>query len=99
MWSGWIHHHCTGLSVPHFAQMSSSNEGFLCVYCKLIKQASEINKLKEKVQSLKLGMLKFSVEISDHQKTEPSPASHTTNEHKSPIVNSFQHSVTQFQQF
>jgi len=97
MYSGWMHRHCSGLSVPHFAQMSSSNEGFLCVYCTLIKQASEIYELKEKVQSLKLGMPKFFVEISDHQSTKPLPASHTTTEHKSSIVNSFQHSATQFQ--
>ena len=95
--NGWMHRHCAGLSVPQFAQISCNKDSFLCIYCTLIKQASEINELKQKVQSLSSDMAKSSAKTPDHQSTESPLASNPTVKHKSPPVNPSQHPTTQFQ--
>ena len=91
--NGWMNCHCAGLSlsVPQFAQISSKKDSFLCIYCTLIKQASEINELKQKVQSLSSDMAKSSAKTPDHQSTESPLASNPTVKHKSPPVNPSQH--------
>ena len=49
--SCWMHRSCAGLS-SLFAAMSSSSKPFLCIYCVLSKQVSEINELKTMVKNL-----------------------------------------------
>ena len=50
----WMHRSCAGLSSSLFAAMSSSSKPFLCIYCVLSKQVSEINELKTMVKNLTL---------------------------------------------
>lgn len=65
--SAWMHRHCAGLSVPHFSQISSSDDPFLCVYCTLSNQASEIKDLKKLLQSLTADLTNLSKKVTNQE--------------------------------
>jgi len=50
--NSWVHRQCAGLTQPCFKLISESKAPFLCVYCLLIQQASQINQLQNTVNNL-----------------------------------------------
>ena len=70
--SCWMHRSCAGLSSPLFAAMSSSSKLFLCIYCVLSKQVSEINELKTMVKNLTTTLDSFSSMAKVHPKDSQS---------------------------
>ena len=50
--NSWLHRKCAGLSNSTFQHLSVSNSPFLCVYCLLSNQATQIAELKSKLGQL-----------------------------------------------
>ncbi len=50
---GWLHRTCAGVPKPVFQAISLSQDPFLCVYCKNIKQEEKITNLESTIQDLR----------------------------------------------
>lgn len=57
--SSWVHRQCAGLTQPCFKLISESKAPFLCVYCMLTQQASQVSQLQNKVNNLTVQISKL----------------------------------------
>lgn len=74
--SNWMHRSCAGLSSSLFVTMTSSSKPFLCVYCVLSRQATEINELKTALKDITSKLEKISNSASVHT-GNPAPTNST----------------------